>query len=589
MRLDHNVLLTLPALLSVAVVAVPSPAGFLQQLPDPPVRQQSWWSSVSQRLIESTWGIRGSPRASDGTSHATAPLSQHSFARYGGDVVLRFNISTVEEAASLAEAADVLMLDVWEFAYDWVDIRLSKDIIPSLLGLLPTSLQTVHTPLLRERDLAHAIYSSYPSSKHSQSSAESICPGERPFESVQRKHDDGESSIFFQEYRSLSVIEPWMRLISQEFSTHVKLINIGMSFEGREILALQVGARPLGSDNTMTKRRRTVLVTGGMHAREWISTTTVNYVAFSMITSYGKTDDVTALLDEYDFIFVPTVNPDGYAYTWNTDRLWRKNRQRTTVRFCQGVDLDHGFGFAWDATATIGNPCSESYAGETPFDAIESRRLADWAKNETENNNVEFVGFLDLHSYSQQILYPYSYSCADRPPSRENLEELALGLEKAIRRSSSMSYEVMPACEGNSIAAENSQAGQRGMLPMIEQAGGSAIDWFYHEMHVKYAYQIKLRDRGTYGFLLPKENIIPTGKEILDAVLYFGEFLKDGYPKQLSADDERAEDESAAESATAQPQLSGLMSSTDKDWTLIEDVLMEGTEEIKSGLRRRRR
>jgi len=503
-------------------------------------------------------------------------------------VVLRFNISTAEEAASLAEAVDVLMLDVWEFAHDWVDIRLSKDIIPSLLGLLPASLQAAHTPLLHERDLAHAIYSSYPSLKHSQSSSESIWSGGRPLESVQQKHDDGESSIFFQEYRSLSVIEPWMRLISQEFSTHVKLINIGMSFEEREILALQVGARPLDSDNAKSKKRRTVLVTGGMHAREWISTTTVNYVAFSLITSYGKSDDVTALLDEYDFIFVPTVNPDGYVYTWDTDRLWRKNRQRTTVRFCQGVDLDHGFGFAWDAEATISNPCSESYAGETPFDAIESKRLADWAKNETENNNVEFVGFLDLHSYSQQILYPYSYSCADRPPSQENLEELALGLEKAIRRSSSMSYEVMPACEGNSVVAESSQAGKRALLPLIEQTGGSAIDWFYHEMHVKYAYQIKLRDRGTYGFLLPKENIIPTGKEILDAVLYFGEFLKDGYPKQMTADDGGAEDESGAGSRTVQPQISDSMSPADEEWILIEDVLMEA-EERKPDLKRKKR
>lgn len=44
-------------------------------------------------------------------------------------MVLRFNMSSVHEAKALAEAIDVLILDVWEFTTDWVDIRLSRDIV----------------------------------------------------------------------------------------------------------------------------------------------------------------------------------------------------------------------------------------------------------------------------------------------------------------------------------------------------------------------------------------------------------------------------------------------------------------------------
>ncbi len=32
------------------------------------------------------------------------------------------------------------------------------------------------------------------------------------------------------------------------------------------------------------------------------------------------------LLDRYQFIIIPVLNPDGYVYTWETDRNWRKTR-----------------------------------------------------------------------------------------------------------------------------------------------------------------------------------------------------------------------------------------------------------------------
>jgi extracellular matrix protein 14 len=57
----------------------------------------------------------------------SAQLPATLLAKYGGDVVLRFNITTEEEEAALAEAADTLFLDVWEFTNNWADIRLAED------------------------------------------------------------------------------------------------------------------------------------------------------------------------------------------------------------------------------------------------------------------------------------------------------------------------------------------------------------------------------------------------------------------------------------------------------------------------------
>lgn len=35
-----------------------------------------------------------------------------------------------------------------------------------------------------------------------------------------------------------------------------------------------------------------------------------------MTQKYGKDSSVTALLDKMDFIILPVLNVDGYAYTW---------------------------------------------------------------------------------------------------------------------------------------------------------------------------------------------------------------------------------------------------------------------------------
>jgi extracellular matrix protein 14 len=381
------------------------------------------WRRLSDAIASRLWGL---PKAHtsldtgrDGHQSTRDAPGSKLVARYGEDVVLRFKIRTVQEAEALAEAVDILFLDVWEFNDDWADLRVAKDVVPSLLGLLPPSLHKAHEPLMQDLDLAQAIFDSYPFSAGTQSHE----PDRYSPHIATSSPRTGNGHPFFQAYQPLSVINPWMHLMSSMFTTHVRRIVVGVSYEGRDIPALRIGVHPTNNDQ-LSRTRKTVVITGGSHAREWISTSTVNYLAWSLINAYGKDREITRLLEEFDFVLVPTLNPDGYVYSWETDRLWRKNRQPTSLRFCSGVDLDRSYSYKWDGDTTRMNPCSESFAGDVPFDGVEAQRFATWARNETENNNVEIVGFLDLHSYSQQILYPYSHSCDDEPPSLEDLEEL---------------------------------------------------------------------------------------------------------------------------------------------------------------------
>lgn len=44
-------------------------------------------------------------------------------------------------------------------------------------------------------------------------------------------------------------------------------------------------------------------------------------------------------------------------------------------------------------------------------------------------------------------------------------------------------------------------------------------DWAHGAAEIKYSYTFELRDKGSYGFLLPARFIKPTGEETVDALV----------------------------------------------------------------------
>lgn len=477
-----------------------------------PTRSTSLFTKICNGLIESIWPhYKPSTSSKPSKPRPAPPISYHS--RYGDDVVLRFKVRTEEEALAFAEAVDTLYLDVWEASEDWADVRISKKVLPSFLTLLPPSMQQSHTPVITQ--LSQAVIESYPAPEDRELGRHR--PGK------DRPHD-----LFFENYQPLSVIYPWLRQLASMFPERTQLFTIGTSYEGRDIPAISIGTRSDTEEPQEDEPRHTIVIVAGGHAREWISTSTAAYLLRTLLHNFDPANRnlIQKLLRHYDFVFVPVLNPDGYEYTWTTDRLWRKNRQDTALPFCRGIDLDRSFPYSWDGDQQRDNPCSEAYAGEHPLQAVEAQRLVGWAKNETESKRRVFAAFIDLHSYSQEILYPFSYSCDRRPKNLEDLEEIAFGLAKAFRLTSGHHYGVSSACDGSITLATTAKNGKQDkVITKVEESGGSALDFFYEDLRVDHAFQIKLRDTGSYGFLLPKTHIVPTGMETFNGLMSLGKWM----------------------------------------------------------------
>jgi len=244
------------------------------------------------------------------------------------------------------------------------------------------------------------------------------------------------------------------------------------------------------------------------HSREWISPMTVMYVVTELVTKYGSDGNVTKYLDELEFIVIPVINPDGYAFSWSTTRLWRKNRRNNGGSF--GVDLNRNWDSDWGGSGSSGVPSSDTYRGPTVFSEPESKAVRDYVETQT-----RIKAAIDFHAYSQLVLRPYGYTYKIAPDEAQ-LKILGDAMRDAIFSVHGIRYSSIMGSE-------------------LYLAAGAADDWGYMKGEDPpskdgyFSYTIELRDTGRYGFILPPAQIIPTGEENFEAVKALAEYVIDHF------------------------------------------------------------
>jgi hypothetical protein len=202
--------------------------------------------------------------------------------------------------------------------------------------------------------------------------------------------------------------------------TLIHLDSVGASLEGRPILALKIG------NATDAPGRPNVLFMGTHHAREWVSTEVAMRLIRWLADSLPR-----ALLAARDIWVIPVENPDGYQYTFTTDRLWRKNR-RLNTNGTAGVDPNRNYPAFWgyDDAGSSDVPGSETFRGTAPASEPETRAIIDF---HAAHPPVLAVSY---HSYSDLVLYPYGFRPGELSPDQAVFEALAgTDLDPAVRDS----------------------------------------------------------------------------------------------------------------------------------------------------------
>jgi len=434
--------------------------------------------------------------------------------QYQSEKVVRVQLSP-EIRQFLIKQDGGLRFNVWGKHTQWIDLQIDDENLVKLVKTFPNmSYRTVI------EDLPQSIYETYPNGDTDEfetamdelKSAIETMKVRRTDDTFDRTSHQNyikqqfrtASEIFFKEYRPISSINAWLELVQQSYPEVISIETMAQTYEHRDFNVIHFTTPSSGVSH---EDKKTIAITGGVHAREWISISTALYVLYQLLVEYSNNPESEILL-ALNFLFVPIANPDGYEYTWKNDRLWRKNRQETIHPRCFGIDIDHSYDFHW--TKSSDWPCGEEYSGEEAFEAIESKIWDDYLNSTKESHKI--YGYLDLHSYSQEILYPYAYSCSHQPRDEENLIELAYGISKTIRLVSGKNYNVLPAC----IDRDSD------MIPAL--GAGSALDFMYNK-RAYWAFQLKLRDTGSHGFLLPSKYIEQVGHEIFAGVKYFCSFI----------------------------------------------------------------
>uniref|UniRef100_A0A8D0BFA7 Carboxypeptidase B2 n=1 Tax=Salvator merianae TaxID=96440 RepID=A0A8D0BFA7_SALMN len=295
------------------------------------------------------------------------------------------------------------------------------------------------------------------------------------------------SASYYEQYHSLKEIYFWMEEIAVKHANIIQKIYIGTSYEKRPLYVLKI-SRGGGT------YKNAIWIDCGIHAREWISPAFCLWFIGHVTQHLHRDPKMATLLQHLDFYVLPIMNVDGYQYTWTVNRMWRKSRSLHNNNWCVGTDLNRNFDAGWCGEGASDDACEETYCGPYPESEPEVKAVANFLRKH--KNYIK--AYITMHSYSQMVLFPYSYT-TNKSKDHSELQSVASEVVTNIQ-----------------VLHRNRYRAGSGAQTIYLAPGGSD-DWAY-DIGIKYSFTFELQDTGRYGFLLPPRLIRPTCHEALTGI-----------------------------------------------------------------------
>ena len=221
--------------------------------------------------------------------------------------------------------------------------------------------------------------------------------------------------------------------LEKKYPDKVKLEYLGKTFEGRDIVVMRISK----NINEEEGKKKSVLITGLHHAREWATGEAALNIAEKLLESNDP--ELNKYLNDLDIYILPVVNPDGYEHSLKQDRWWRKNRTKFEKGI--GVDLNRNYftpkdptlyrqpndkpDSTWDDYGASDSVYSDTYRGPYGNSEPEIKAITKLV------NSKHIDTVIDIHSYANEILYPWGHTT--KPTQWDTIyKEVAQEMAKAV-------------------------------------------------------------------------------------------------------------------------------------------------------------
>lgn len=277
------------------------------------------------------------------------------------------------------------------------------------------------------------------------------------------------------------------------------LFSLGTSVQGRTLWAGKI------SDNVgVDEAEPEIFFTHHQHAREHLTVEQALYTLRILTDEYTTSSQIANLVNSREIYLAFDLNPDGGEYDIATGsyRSWRKNRQPNIGSTAIGTDLNRNWGYKWGCCGgSSSSPSSDVYRGTAAFSAPETAVVRDFLASRVVGGQQQVKAAIDFHSYSELVIWPYSYTFTDVPVDMTQDD-----------------HDVFVAM-GQAMAATNGYTPMQGSDLYV--ADGGVDDWLYGA-HKVFAYTFEMYPVSTSGggFYPPDEVIAAQTARNRAAILY---------------------------------------------------------------------